>query len=103
MSRIRNKCAGDDQQRQKEADEALQRLSDLARRQKELAEQQNQNKQQSFEQRWQQEMLRREAEELRKQMEQLSKSGQGQQGHGGTQPPPGKEAQWFMHHGWSAP
>ncbi len=70
------------EQRQKEADEALQRLSDLARRQKELAEQQNQNKQQSFEQRWQQEMLRREAEELRKQMEQLSKSGQGQQGQG---------------------
>ena len=65
------------EQRQKEADEALQRLSDLARRQKELAQQQNQSKQQSFEQRWQQEMLRREAEELRKQMEQLSKSGQG--------------------------
>jgi hypothetical protein len=70
------------EQRQKEADEALQKLSDLARRQKELAEQQNQSKQQSFEQRWQQEMLRREAEELRKQMEQLSKSGQGQQGQG---------------------
>ena len=70
------------EQRQKEADEALQRLSDLARRQKELAEQQNKSKQQTFEQRWQQEMLRREAEELRKQMEQLSKSGQGQQGQG---------------------
>ena len=36
------------EQRQKEADEALQRLSELARRQKELAQQQNQNKQQSL-------------------------------------------------------
>ena len=69
------------EQRQKEADEALQRLSELARRQKELAQQQNQSKQQTFEQRWQQEMLRREAEELRKQMEQLQQqAAQGQQG-----------------------
>ncbi len=67
------------EQRQKEIDEALQKLEQLARRQKELAEQQRTSKQ-TFEQRWQQEMLRRDAEELKKQMEQLSRDGQqGQQ------------------------
>ncbi len=70
-------------QRQKEMDEALQRLEQLARRQQELAEQQRRN-QQGFQQRWQQEMLRREAEELQRQMERLqrgetSQSSQSQQ------------------------
>src|SRR5207249_3043463 len=54
-------------QRQKEIEEALAKLEELARRQQELAEQQRQQ-QQAYQQRWQQEMLRREAEELRKKM-----------------------------------
>jgi hypothetical protein len=70
------RSGGSQEQRQKEVDETLQRLSELARRQQELAQQQNQSKQQAFEQRWQQEMLRREAEELRRQMEQLARNNQ---------------------------
>src|SRR5579872_3582665 len=66
------------EQRQKDIDEALQRLEQLARRQQQLAQQQKDK--QTFEQRWQQEMLRREAEELKKQMEQLQQQQQnGQQ------------------------
>ena len=65
-------------QRQREIDEALQKLEQLARRQQELAEQQRRN-QQISQQRWQQEMLRREAEELQRKMEQLSRNQQGQQ------------------------
>jgi hypothetical protein len=64
-------------QRQREIDEALQKLEQLARRQQELAEQQRRN-QQISQQRWQQEMLRREAEELQRKMEQLSRNQQGQ-------------------------
>jgi hypothetical protein len=64
-------------QRQREIDEALQKLEQLARRQQELAEQQRRNQQVS-QQRWQQEMLRREAEELQRKMEQLSRNQQGQ-------------------------
>jgi len=64
-------------QRQRDLDDALQRLEQLARRQQELAEQQRQN-QQISQQRWQQEMLRREAEELQRQMEQLTRNQQGQ-------------------------
>lgn len=83
-------------QRQREIDEALQKLEQLARRQQELAEQQRRN-QQIAQQRWQQEMLRREAEELQRKMEQLSRaqsgqpqsgqqqSGQPQSGQGGQQ------------------
>jgi hypothetical protein len=71
-------------QRQKEVDEALQKLEQLARRQQELAEQQRRNQQVS-EQRWQQEMLRREAEELQRKMEQLNRSQQAQQ-QSGEQP-----------------
>ncbi len=67
------------EQKNKEVDEALQKLEQLARRQQELAKQQ-QNKQQSLEQRWQQEMLRREAEQLQRQMEQLSRNSPGAQG-----------------------
>lgn len=65
-------------QRQREIDEALQKLEQLARRQQELAEQQRRN-QQISQQRWQQEMLRREAEELQRKMEQLSRNQQGPQ------------------------
>jgi hypothetical protein len=64
-------------QRQREIDEALQKLEQLARRQRELAEQQRRN-QQISQQRWQQEMLRREAEELQRKMEQLTRNQQGQ-------------------------
>ncbi len=70
--------------RQKETDEALQKLEQLARRQQELAQQQR-DQRQSPQQRWQQEMLRREAEELKKKMEELARgqTGQGQgQGQG---------------------
>jgi hypothetical protein len=65
--------------KQKEADEALQKLEQLARRQQELAQQQR-DQRQSPQQRWQQEMLRREAEELKKKMEELARNqtGQGQ-------------------------
>ena len=72
------------EQKNKEVDEALQKLEQLARRQQELAKQQ-QNKQQSLEQRWQQEMLRREAEQLQRQMEQLSRNSPGSQGQQGQQ------------------
>lgn len=67
-------------QRDREIDEALQRLEQLARRQQELAAQARQP-QQTLQQRWQQELLRREAEQLQRQMEQLSRSG-GQPGRG---------------------
>jgi len=70
------------QQRQKDVEDALEKLDALARRQEELANQQR-NPQQSFQERWQQEMLRREAEELLRQMEQLARKGQ--QGSNGSQ------------------
>ncbi|MBV9267069.1 MAG: hypothetical protein JO061_12945, partial [Acidobacteriaceae bacterium] len=57
---------------QKQLDDALQKLKDLARRQQELAQQRAQ--QQTFHQRWEQEQLRREAEQLRQQMQQLSRN-----------------------------
>jgi hypothetical protein len=63
------------EQHQKEVEDALAKLDELARRQEALANQQ-QNPQQSFQQRWQQEMLRREAEQLQRQMEQLARNGQ---------------------------
>ncbi len=70
-------------QRQREIDEALQKLEQLAKRQQELAEQQRRERQ-SFQQRWQQEMLRREAEQLQRQMQQLAQqSGQQLQQQGG--------------------
>jgi len=75
---------GSQQQRERQVDEALKKLEDLARRQQELAQQQQQQKQQQMaQQRWAQEMLRREAEELRKKMEELQR-GQ-QQGQSGQQ------------------
>jgi hypothetical protein len=63
--------------KQKEIDDALAKLQELAKRQEELAQQKNQQNQ--AQQRWQQEMLRRDAEQLRRQMEQLSRDNQGQQ------------------------
>ena len=66
-------AGGSASQQQKEIDDALQKLDQLARRQEELAQQQR-NNQQSSEQRWQQEMLRREAEELQRQMEQMAQA-----------------------------
>jgi hypothetical protein len=65
--------AGSASQRDKDIDEALQKLDQLARRQEELAQQQR-NSELSSEQRWQQEMLRREAEELQRQMEQMARN-----------------------------
>jgi hypothetical protein len=66
--------AGSASQRDKDIDEALQKLDQLARRQEELAQQQHNNNTPSSEQRWQQEMLRREAEELQHQMEQMARN-----------------------------
>ena len=76
------------QQREKDLNDALQKLDALARRQEDLANQQR-DPQQSFEQRWQQEMLRREAEQLQRQLEQMSQnsqqSAQGSSGPSGAQ------------------
>jgi hypothetical protein len=89
------------QQRQKEIDDAMQKLKQLGQRQQELAEQQRKNPQQTSQQRWQQEMLRREAEQLRQQLEkltrqeqgQLSRGQQGQPGQQGQQGQPGQQGQ----------
>ncbi len=64
--------AAGNRQRERELDEALEKLKKLARRQEALAEEQRRNQQLSFDQRWQQEVLRREAEELKRQLEQLA-------------------------------
>jgi hypothetical protein len=66
-------------QRDKELDEALEKVKALARRQQELAQQQ-QKKNQASPQRWEQESLRRETEELQHKMEQLQR-GEQQQGN----------------------
>jgi hypothetical protein len=63
--------------RERQIDEALKKLEELARRQQQQAEQQRRNEQ-SFQQRWQQEMLRREAEELRRQLAELQRNQRGQ-------------------------
>ena len=81
--------AGSSGQSGQQADDALQKLEELARRQQELADEQKNNSAQSFEQRWQQEMLRREAEELQRQIEQLSSkngqpAGESQDGQGSS-------------------
>ncbi len=92
--------ASSQSQKDKDIDEALQKLDDLARRQEELAQQTRNG--QTSEQRWQQEMLRREAEELQKQMEQMQRNGQqqgdsssasssGQQGSSGQSGSSGKQ------------
>ena len=67
--------AGSASQQEKDIDEALQKLDQLARRQEDLAQQQK-NNQLTSEQRWQQEMLRRQAEELQRRMEQMARNSQ---------------------------
>ncbi|KAA6458355.1 DUF4175 family protein [Acidobacteria bacterium AB60] len=64
-----------EQKREKDLDDALQKLDALAKRQEDLANQQH-NPQQTFEQRWQQEMLRREAEQLQHDLEQMAQNNQ---------------------------
>lgn len=63
--------ANPENQRERDIDQALQKLDELARREQELADRRT-SREQTFEQRWQQEMLRREAEELQRQMEQMA-------------------------------
>jgi hypothetical protein len=63
------------EKREKDLDDALQKLDALAKRQEDLASQPR-NPQQNFAQRWQQEMLRREAEQLQHQLEQMTQNGQ---------------------------
>lgn len=78
--------------REKEIDNALQKLADLARRQQELAN--RKDPQQSFRQRWEQEMLRREAEQLKRQMEQLTRGDSSQQqASANQQGQPGQQGQ----------
>lgn len=72
-------------QRDKEIDETLQKLDQLARRQEELAQQQRNSGALTSEERWQQEMLRREAEELQRRMEQMARSNSQGQGSSGSQ------------------
>ncbi len=87
---------GSPQQLEREIDEALEKLRELAKRQEKLAEQQRPSQAQTFSQRWQQEMLQREAEELRRRLEELQQrqkaaqqqsqqSGQQSQGQSGQQ------------------
>ncbi|GIU78157.1 MAG: hypothetical protein KatS3mg005_1395 [Bryobacteraceae bacterium] len=70
--------------RERQIDEALKKLEELARRQQQQAEQQRRNEQ-SFQQRWQQEMLRREAEELRRQLAELQRNQRNQSGQSGQE------------------
>ena len=67
------------EQREKDVEDALEKLDALAKRQEELASQQ-QNPQQTLQERWQQEMLRRQAEELQRQMERLTQNQQSSNG-----------------------
>ena len=75
---------GSAQQLEREIDEALEKLRQLAKRQEKLAERQ-QSQPQTFSQRWQQEMLRREAEELRRRLEELQQRQQAAQRNSGQQ------------------
>jgi hypothetical protein len=75
--------------RQRQLEEALQKLEQLAKRQQALAEQQRRATP-TPQQRWEQELLRREAEQLQQQMQQLAQNAplsrdgqQGQQGQSG--------------------
>jgi hypothetical protein len=54
---------------QKQLDQQMERLKELARRQQQLANEQH-TPQQQFQQKWEEEQLRREAEQLRQQMQQ---------------------------------
>ena len=77
--------AGSPRQLEREIDEALEKLRELAKRQEKLAEQQRAAQAQTFSQRWQQEMLRREAEELRRRLEELQQRQQAGQQQSGQQ------------------
>ena len=55
------------------ADDAFEKLKDLARRQQQLAEAAARNEELSMAEKWQQEKLRREIEELKKELEQLQR------------------------------
>ena len=76
---------GSAQQVEREIDEALEKLRELAKRQKKLAERQRVSQAPTFSQRWQQEMLRREAEELRRRLEELQQRQQAAQRNSGQQ------------------
>ena len=74
---------GSAQQVEREIDEALEKLRELAKRQEKLAERQRVSQAPTFSQRWQQEMLRREAEELRRRLEELQQRQQAAQRNSG--------------------
>ena len=76
---------GSAQQLEREIDEALEKLRELAKRQEKLAERQRASQAATFSQRWQQEMLRREAEELRRRLEELQQRQQAAQRNSGQQ------------------
>ncbi len=61
------------QQVDREIDEALEKLKELAKRQEKLAEQARRQPTPTFSQRWKQEILRREAEELKRKLEELQR------------------------------
>ena len=67
------------QQQEREVDELMEKLRELARRQQKLAERRREHLQATFAERWQQEMLRREAEELKRKLEQLQRREQAAQ------------------------
>ncbi len=71
-------------QMQKQIDDALQKLDQLAKRQQELADQQH-NPQTLAQKRYEQEMLRRQAEQLQQQLDQLQRQAQNQQSQQGQQ------------------
>ncbi len=73
----RNQASAQSQQQQ--AEDLMQKLDELARRQEQLANNLRNQQQLTDAQRWQQEMLRREAEELQEQLQQLQRQQQGQQ------------------------
>jgi hypothetical protein len=85
-------------QMQKQIDDALQKLDQLAKRQQDLADQQH-NPQTLAQKRYEQEMLRRQAEQLQQQLDQLQRqaqnqqSQQGQQGQQSQQGQPGQQGQ----------
>ena len=71
-------------QMDREIDQALEKLKELARRQEKMAEQARRQPAAAFSQRWRQEMLRREAEELQRKLEELQRR-QGAAGQGSRQ------------------
>ena len=75
-----------------EADDAMKKLEELARRQEQLANNMRQQNNLSEAQKWQQEMLRREAEELREQLDRMDQFAQNnQQGQQSSSNSPGDQ------------